>query len=888
MGYDKKVEYKEEYMFEYIYEQLAVEQINNIDKEQDCSIYIKFRDVIETNLLRGILIEEIKKELRKLSQSVLVVDINQSRESNILLNKDGKAQYKEYLKKFFLDNNFRRFCEKYKLWYERYINITVYVYQYIVEILTHLENDKIGLRRKKLIGKETCRVRDIKFLGDLHNSGRCVVKLSINDKPLIYKPTNGAVYELYGEIIRIVSGNQHYKVIKCFLADTYFWCEYIEDEMCRNIEDIRSYYKNCGYLLACAYLLNSMDIHNENLIACGRYPIIIDAETMISGDMVSDKSSNGRKILQKSVFRSAMIPMKYDKREEGISDCSAIGDEIIVEIVENQLEHEYTSNVTEHRVRKQQKDINTHLPKIGGKVYPVWGYVKELLEGFQEGYQNIIVHSTEIKKLFLQYKKVVIRVVIRSTAVYAELLKRINMPDMLQNSEYVVELLKRILENNCLDEESMRCEVNQLVTGNIPYFMMNMYEDSIRIQNSKVVLEHIIECPSDAVLQKLKNFSDTDRDRQIYFIKIAFNYENCNFTMIKGNTLKEVASEMNRFRNNSRVLVDDELCSFSLQKNWKGQYLYDEMNDGIYEGYLGLMLYDQDVDEKKKADCLRIFGRIGKVRKWGIIDGYAASILYLYESIQFNWDEKEIALRDICSEMEKALPLKANINNIDLIEGMSGTIVAISHFVDKVSIETKERIIWMISELTKRIISVWHEKKETIQKVTGFAHGIAGIKVALYISYCICENQSYYEAFQEMEKQDSLDFYNTINWCNGVVGYYTAYYLLWQFSHFESIYKQKLLQGIQIILKNAFQAEEFCLCHGFLGAIDFLLKMQENALLSDEQIETFMGMQGEIADRLKKKKVCINDISLFTGITGISYMQQRMSENIPSILTYLY
>lgn len=880
---------KEEYMFEAIYEQLALQQIISLEKKNQISIYSRFKNIIAAQTLENILMRQIKQELRKLSQSVLVVDINQARESGIFLEEDIELQYKEYIDKFFEKDYYTHFCNKYKLWCERCMQLVQSTYQYITEICEHFEKDLIGLKKKQMISvRDNDMINDIQFLGDLHNSGRCVAKCIFNDSVLIYKPTNGYIYEQYEKIIRIVSGNENFKTVKCFLTDTYFWCEYIRDETCETHKEIEKYYKNCGYLLACTYLLNSMDIHNENLIACGQYPVIIDAETIVSTDSLLVDRSNGRKILENSVFRSAMIPMYYDKREEGINDCSAIGDEIVIEINDKVLMNEFTSKVLEQRRKKQQNDINTHLPKWKGKVYPVWNYVKELLDGFHEGYQNIIDHQDDIIKVFSEYGTAEIRVVIRSTAVYTELLKRINMPDFLQNKEIVINFLERLLRNNSLNELSLQCEIDQLIKGNIPYFVMKLEEDVIRVKHKDIVLHNILECPVHYFLRKIKGFSIEDEARQIRFIKIAFNDENCNFASIKANNLSDITCEINAYKEKSVFTIDNETCRFSLQKNWKGQYLYDEINDGIYQGYLGLALYDTEIKRDTKVKYYKIFQKISEGKKWGIIDGYAAKILYLYQTPQFSFDEKEAELKSICNKMQKMIPIKANVNNIDLIEGMSGAIVALSHFIDNVSLEMKDTIIQIICHLAESIINVWKEKREAVIKVTGFAHGIAGIKTALYVAYCISKKTDYYTIFQELEDIDSLERYKTINWCNGIVGYYAAYYLLYKFSNDKKLYQEKLLQGVKIILNNVFCTDDFCLCHGFLGAVDFLLTMEEAGFLDEEQKKQFLEIQNLIVFKLKEKSVCISDVSLFTGITGILYIEKRKREKVPSILTYLY
>ena len=43
----------------------------------------------------------------------------------------------------------------------------------------------------------------------------------------------------------------------------------------------RIFYIRFGEILALSYILNATDLHMENLIAYGEYPVIIDLETFI-------------------------------------------------------------------------------------------------------------------------------------------------------------------------------------------------------------------------------------------------------------------------------------------------------------------------------------------------------------------------------------------------------------------------------------------------------------------------------------------------------------------------------------------------------------------------------------------------------------------------------
>ena len=211
--------------------------------------------------------------------------------------------------------------------------------------------------------------------------------------------------------------------------------------------------------------------------------------------------------------------------------------------------------------------------------------------------------------------------------------------------------------------------------------------------------------------------------------------------------MEKICDEIDVYIDRAEKNLENKDCYFSLQKNWKGQYLYDEMNDGIYEGYLGMYLYKfNQWDESVTLYC-EMFKRIVRNSSWGIFDGYAALLLFLYNMKFCSNYEKEREVLKICEVINDNMPDHINVNNVDILDGVSGTIVVLNLFVKNVSKSTKKVLSQIIQRLAHRIVDLWERNREGILKVSGFAHGIAGIKVALYISYLLTKESIFKEVF---------------------------------------------------------------------------------------------------------------------------------------------
>lgn len=88
---------------------------------------------------------------------------------------------------------------------------------------------------------------------------------------------------MYNEIIEYFNKKDDVldmKIVKGIYEDDYSFEEFIPYEQCHNKVQLAHYYERFGQVMAILYLLNASDMHLENLIANGEYPVAIDLETL--------------------------------------------------------------------------------------------------------------------------------------------------------------------------------------------------------------------------------------------------------------------------------------------------------------------------------------------------------------------------------------------------------------------------------------------------------------------------------------------------------------------------------------------------------------------------------------------------------------------------------
>ena len=123
--------------------------------------------------------------------------------------------------------------------------------------------------------------------GDLHCQGRGVIELSFDQgKSVYYKPRSleaeRIFYGLSDRIEYAMSGEKDVfsSILKCLCRDAYGWMKKVPHRECASGEEIRCFYRRLGIQAGISYLFGSHDLHYQNLIAYGAYPVFIDLENI--------------------------------------------------------------------------------------------------------------------------------------------------------------------------------------------------------------------------------------------------------------------------------------------------------------------------------------------------------------------------------------------------------------------------------------------------------------------------------------------------------------------------------------------------------------------------------------------------------------------------------
>jgi hypothetical protein len=148
--------------------------------------------------------------------------------------------------------------------------------------------DRLAADRPALAGflghRGPVKLASLQSTGDPHNAGRTVMLVGFADgSSVVYKSRPVALDAAFHRLLAWVNAEAGLPDLACprvLDRGEYGWAEFIPHRPAEP-EEVAPFWQRAGLLLGLAHLLNATDLHFENLIASGAYPVPVDLETVI-------------------------------------------------------------------------------------------------------------------------------------------------------------------------------------------------------------------------------------------------------------------------------------------------------------------------------------------------------------------------------------------------------------------------------------------------------------------------------------------------------------------------------------------------------------------------------------------------------------------------------
>jgi type 2 lantibiotic biosynthesis protein LanM len=748
---------------------------------------------------------------RLYEQPALIRGIGQFQKSH------PREQYSKFISKM-LSGELLSFFQEYSVLARLSATIIDFWVNNTREFIQRLASDWSEIKNTFQADVELEKVVAIKLgLSDLHQNGRSVIELTFDSGlKLIYKPKDLALEVAYFELLNCLNEKdvpQKFKLLKIISRSDYGWVEYVEHSPLKDKQAAVRYYQRAGMLLCLLYILSGTDFHNENIIASGEQPVLIDMEMLLSGrvrkeensdsDVNSDASYLVSEQFNYSVLNTYFLP-KWELGPDGLAyDVSGLsGNEgQATDFRTQKWQHLNTDDMT-LGYEYIKTDASKNLPVLEGIHLSASDYVQELVDGFREMYQFFLINRDQLltaSSLLAQLAHQRVRTIFRPSQVYASLLKQTQHPkylrDGIERSIAFDVLCKPLLkyENKPHWWEIIAAEQQALQQLDIPLF--SSYSDSydLKINSSQTIHKYFMEPSYDFVTTRLSQLNEDDLELQIGFIRSSlytritskgesFSSQS-NEAVLNIDTISPLSKEIlvqqsleiaQELKKRSVRASDGSVCWMGLEYiPESGRLQPSAMSYDFYDGSSGValflaalakvtnshLLHDLALDALKpihsllqNLDSLR---EREIIRKIGLGGGKGfGSIIYTLVRSSLFLDEPML-LED--AQQVASLITEKTITNDDKYDIISGTAGTILGLLALYKVTGNSDILELAKHCGNHLLN--HRVNSNTgyltwatvgeKHLTGLSHGAAGIAYALLRLYAITCDPVFLKAAEE-------------------------------------------------------------------------------------------------------------------------------------------
>ncbi len=731
--------------------------------------------------------------------------------------------------------------------------------------------------------------------GDTH-SGASVAIIKTDNAKLVFKPRSLFSDEFFYKVMSALGENLSQSVFapKMLSYDTHSWQEFIPYKECSSDEEAARFFYNAGISQFAFYMLSSVDMHYENLICYGEYPVFVDLETLISGS-VSTLEHCEPKSLNTSVLMTGMLPglkgtqniidmnlsalfTGHDKSEKHhitsiIRDSDGVWKEITVPVI---------TTPTQNVVKVNGKEVEPH------------AYEKMFIKGFSDASQVFLDQKDRFLRIVdeLSARSIKMRKILRPTIVYGKFIAASLRPEVLrseQNYVAVFDILRKNFTIGAFGYLRVNYEIEELQKGNVPSF--DIYSNSKNLYASGEMLceNYLCETPHASVRRRCLEITRELVEYQIRLIKMAFasqdkaddlTYPICRSSQ-ENNPIKYVHICADMIEKSLIPAPSGGYAMIMLQTNVDNEsfvvhtsdselyhfggiiwflYAYGKKYDRKYCDYaiglLSLLFSKYEFDSQSKT-----------AKNYSVYSGYG-SLAYLAFCIFKDSGENQLLNQCLKVLTDGFKQINSSGIKYDYVGGdLSFISLACKIAADQPKIK---------QELFDSIIKAKNTMKndEWVLRNCGLAHGTAGLLTTLSLINSItgdCADEVFnLKRIVESAYADCSSY----AWCKGKAGMALAL-------HYAKAPKDSNeLANMKVY--NADAEKNLCLCHGLFGEFDVALSLfperrsEIKKIINTFDFDTLRVFRN--SDYLYE--------SFMLGVSGIAYTILRSEyPDLPSLLS---
>lgn len=876
------------------------------------------------------LLSQLEKSLLDMAHKALVLELNLCRENDQLEGVTSEERYLSFIHKFNSKDFVTYFYNKYIVLTRLLSTTTLFFITNIQNMLIRIFTDEQELMDQ--FGIQNFTIESIKLgEGDTHQQGNTVSIITFSgDKNIVYKPKRLQINLAFNKLIDWLNtqGILELRGVNTAVHDDYAYEEHIAYKPCSSLDEVESYYKRFGQLMAVIQLLNGTDIHMENLISHGQYPVIIDLETLIQQPMpLGKQESQSLKPLTDTLFhhvtRTLFLPTNGVKIEDPLKiDLSALNGR------QKKFEFKVLQPVNQgtDQLKYDYQDFElegaNNLPFIENNDLII--DYKLYRDQIIEGYRNVCTVFLQNKESLLQegsvlfhFKGVHTRCLFRDTSQYANIMMHLHHPEMLMDMLDREKAIENMWSFPYTDRRLNQAESLDMMIEDIPIFFNVSDKPNIVTSTNEEITDFYPINSFDYFIKTIEKLSEQEINKQISIIHLHYGdfseYRTQTNKALKYNNAaikalplqKQEIDFIQEAENIAERLMQTAFTENTL--SWIIPYESERdvwslipIREDFYNGIGGIyllfhFLYQKTTNEKYAFFINQILEHypVDQATHFELgLSGYPG-LFYAFSLIEDHGANKlKIAkmVNQYCEQFEK-LP-ESHIESklqFDYLNGYTSLINALLRFYQR---RKDQKFIQLAIKLSHILMN----KLEQLESInSGFGHGMTSYALTLFKMGEVTKVSQYTNKAIALMKEANKRIDETnqaMSWCHGYIGEGIARIVMepWQHEVDDTIIQASILNKA----KNTPLLFNDCMCHGNMGITELFLT-HYNATKDKESLALAKNIASEVVHLKqnhngKYKLMDINeypDVSLFTGLAGIAYQLLRINdpEGVPSILT---
>ena len=931
-------------VFNPFFETIADAAFARIEAEADAASVLEgpLTQVLDRNILAELLF--------KVSKRVLIGDMNIRREMGELAGESEEAQYEDYVWNHLMDPAYvDAMFQEYPAWEEALLQVTEYFIRNIKEIIQHSYADRKSLNAEFFSTEVFDKIRRITGSGsDTHCENRIVYCVELdNGKRMYHKSRVNTGVRFFNALYTKICTSYGFASYTnpVYMGNDYVWEKEAVYAECENEQQVHDYFVRLGMILSICHVCHGGDMHYENMIASGEFPMIIDFETLVQfpPEQVISGEKTANHIVGESVLPIGILPFYGSRSQNFNADFSGLcgGGKQVMDIRIPVIENPGKSTMC-ISYRNGETGEKSNRVRLNGAYVQPENYADALYAGYETGYRYILEHKEEILGLTSLMESAHFRQLLRNTQEYHMIL------DLSYHPEFMRELGKReafLMEalNTPLFEKRqaiLKQEIEDMLKGDVPYFQFDMSSGELLNSKGEPVEQFMKKSGIEFLKEQILSRSEDDLKLQKQFIDISLRYnqverlQNLYHSDIQHTLCKKIADRICEYS----LLVDGRVLWMNTRIMKTGvdkrhTYFMELSDRYLYEGTMGMAVFmaaalrefpEHKIRTLYEAILEDLFaytdGAVENCEKGkmaseddkitGIFLG-EGSIVYGYQLLY--QITKEVRFLEYAKKhcLYLVQYLEKDIQH-DLIGGNSGAILAFLNMYDLDKNEVyltyaKQAADHLVAHAVKNEHGVGWKNISNDGLLGGFAHGCAGIMYALARLSSYVDKKEYLDvAFDAFTYERTMNcpehggwrdyrseepyYMGDFKWCHGVAGITLGWRLA--SNYFDEVRARQIQNEISKVAADypdILRKEELCLCHGNFG--NLLIGHLTEVNVWKKSMEVINAQSLSVLDQIlsgMKGDVILHehyDYSLMTGWAGVGYaLLYEKSKDLPAIL----